>query len=439
MALALPTVITQIITIVYNFADTWFVGQTGNAAAVAALSVCMPVYIIMTGLANLFGVGGASVISRSLGAKDPARARKAFAFSLWGGVVISILYALLIALFRPGLIPLIGGDDASYSYIYDYMFWTMILGSVPTVLNALLGHLVRSVGASRQASIGMSLGGILNILLDPLFMFVLLPPGNEVVGAAVATLLSNIAATTYLLVYVYRHRKKNAVFALSPKEVSLKGRLPLDVLAIGFPAALSTLLAMLSNIFANALVAGYGSAAVAGMGVAKKVNTLAFNILLGLTQGTLPLIGYTYAAGNYRRMKKTIWVTGGCALSFSLVCMVLFRCFSASLVSFFIQDAQTIAFGREFLDVLAYAVPLCALTYATNVVFQATGRRLNSFILSILRKGLLDIPAMYLLGALLGEIGVVWATPLAEGVSAVLAAVLFAVFLKRFGKKPLTA
>lgn len=436
MALAIPTVITQIITIIYNFADTWYVGRTNNAAAVAALSVCMPVYIIMAALANLFGVGGASVIARSLGARQPERARKAFAFSLWGGAVISLAYGLVIALCRPWLIPLIGGDAASYGYIYDYMFWTMIVGSLPSVMNALFGHLVRSVGAARQASFGMSLGAVLNIILDPLFMFVILPPGHEVTGAAIATLISNIAATVYFLVFLSRH-KENPVFALSPREISLKGRLPGQILVIGFPAALSTTLAMVSNIFANALVVEYGSAAVAGMGVAKKINTLAFNIVMGLTQGVLPLVGYNFGARNDKRMKNTIWVTGACALTFSLGCLVFFRGFSSQLVAFFIKDAPTIAFGESFLDIIALGVPLCAFSYSINTVFQATGKKIRSFILSILRKGLLDIPAMFALKSIYGAMGVVWATPLAESVSAIIAIGLFASFMVKLNSSAL--
>ena len=433
LTLAVPTVISQIVTVIYNFADTWFVGRTGNAAAVAALSVCMPVYIIMTALANLFGVGGSSLIARFLGAGKRERARGVFAFALWGGVTVALAYSLLIALLRPRLIPLIGGDAASYGYVYDYMFWTMILGALPTVLNPLCGHLVRSVGAARQASIGMSLGALLNIVLDPLFMFVLLPPGYEVTGAAVATLLSNMAAAGYFLVYLVRH-KDNQVFTLSPKEVTLGEGIPREVLMIGFPAALSTTLAMVSNIFANALVAEYGSAAVAGMGVAKKINTLAFNIVMGLAQGVLPLIAFNYGAKNYRRMKQAIWVTLGYALAFSLGCLAFYRGASGELVSFFIDDTDTVAFGKSFLDVIALGVPLCSFSYSLNMVFQATGKKVRSFILSILRKGLLDIPSMFWLKSMYGAVGVVWATPLAECISAVIAIGLFVSFLVKFDR-----
>ena len=171
-ALALPTVITQIITIFYNFADTWYVGLTNNSAAIAALSVCMPIYVLMAAIANLFGIGASSVITRSLGARMPEKARRAFSFAFWGGIVVSILYSVIILLFRSELAYLIGGDADSFDFIQKYMFWTMIIGWLPTVLYSLVGHLISSVGASKQASFGMSLGAVMNIILDPIFMFI---------------------------------------------------------------------------------------------------------------------------------------------------------------------------------------------------------------------------------------------------------------------------
>ena len=323
--LAIPTVITQLINMIYNFADTWFVGRTGNAAMVAATNVCMPLFVIMAAIANLFGIGGASVISRALGQKKPEKARKVFAFCLYGGLAGAICYAVFIALARPVLISLVGGDRADYNYIYQYMFWTMIIGAIPTVGNVLCGHLVRSIGAAKEAGFGMSLGGILNCFLDPLFMFVILPPGNEVTGAAIATMLSNTAALVYFLIFLARH-KDNPVFTMNPKDISFADRIPGDVLAVGIPAALQTTLAMVSNIFANALVVGYGTEAVAGMGVAKKINMIAFNTSMGMTQGVLPLIGYCYGAKNYKRLRKSCATRRRCCLfSRSAACCSLWH------------------------------------------------------------------------------------------------------------------
>ncbi len=429
-ALAIPTVITQIITIIYNFADTWYVGLTNNSAAIAALSVSMPIYVLMAAIANLFGIGASSVISRSLGAKNPEKARKAFSFAFWGGICTAVVYSALIYVFRSPLAYLIGGDAESYEFIQKYMLWTMIVGSIPTVLNSLFGHLVRSVGASKEASFGMSLGAVMNIVLDPIFMFVLLPKGHEVEGAAIATMLSNAIATVYFFIYLAK-TKENPVFNLSIRCALEDKRVWADVLSIGFPAALSTSLAMLSNIFANSMVSDYGSKAVAGMGIAKKINTLAFNITLGLTQGVLPLIGYNYAAKKYKRMKDIVVFTLEVALAFTGSCVVFFILNKEMLVSFFIKDPETVQQGMNFLNVVALGVPLCAITYTMNTVFQATGQRNKSFVLSILRKGCLDIPLMFVFRSMFERIGVVMATPVAEAISAIIAFVLFIPMVKK--------
>ena len=427
--MAIPTIITQLINIVYNFADAWYVGRTGSAAMMAALSVSLPIFIIIQALANLFGIGGASAISRALGRRDAGRARKIFAFSFYGGLMAAVIYAVVVFFARPLMIPMIGGSEDSYPYIYNYMFWTMVVGAIPTLGNALCGHLVRSIGAAKEAGFGMSMGGILNIILDPLFMFVLLPRGMEVTGAAIATCLSNTIALTYFLVFFYRHRD-NPVFTFSPADFTIGEGISGEVFSIGTAAALQTFLAMVSNIFANKLVVEYGSAAVAGMGIAKKVNMIAFNTTMGLTQGVLPLIAYNYGAKKHVRMEQVIRFTAAVALGYTTCCTIFFRLFTRQLIMFFIKEPASVDFGTKFLSVLAFAAPLCALSYMANTIFQASGNRRASFILSIMRKGVVDIPAMIIFKMMMGLSGVTWATPFAEVTSAITAGVLYTRFKK---------
>ncbi len=438
ISLAVPTIISQLIIILYNYADTYFLGLTNNQDAVAGLNVIMPVFIIMNALANLFGIGGSSLISRYLGRKEENKARNVFAFSLWGSVLISIIYSLVLLSWGKPIIYLVGGTDATFDYIYKYMIITMIIGSIPTILNSIFGHLVRSVGASSQASIGMALGGILNIILDPIFMFLILPAGNEILGAGIATLISNIVATLYFIIYILKN-KQNPVFTLNPKDISLKHNIPKEVLFIGFPAALSTTLAMVSNIFANKLVSvdlpkDLQSSALAGLGIAKKINTLAFNICMGITQGMLPFIAYNYASKNVKRMKKGILFMFATAIGFSLIAITFFLAFTKGFVSFFIKEPMSVDYGVKFLRLIAAAVPLCSISFATNTVFQASGKKAFSFILSILRKGLFDIPLMFLLKEQIGELGVLIATPIAEVMSVVVAFILLFVFIKSMNK-----
>lgn len=440
ISLVTPTIISQIIMIIYNYADAWFLGRTENADAVAALAVVMPVFIILNAIACLFGIGGSSLIARCLGRKEPDKAKAVFAFSVWGSILSAIIYSIIILVFAKPIIYLVGGTDATYKYIYDYALITIVIGSIPTILNNVFGHLVRSVGGAKEASIGMGLGGVLNIVLDPLFMFVLLPSGYEIVGAALATMLSNVASCVFFIIYVLKH-KEITVFTLNPKDVSFKYSIPKEVLFIGFPAALSTALAMVSNIVANKLVINavsesLQSPVVGGLGAAKRINTLAFNICMGITQGMLPFIAYNYAAKNSKRMNKGIIYMFVVAVGFSLVAITFFQIFTKQLVTFFVPgQPDTIRYGVDFLHIIEVAVPLCSICFATNTVFQATGKKFESFILSILRKGVLDIPLMYVLCNKIGELGVLWATPIAEALSVFVAIGLLIPFLIKNAKK----
>lgn len=426
--MALPTVVTQLINIVYNYADTWYVGRTANADMVATLGVCFPIFVIMAAVANLFGVGGSSMISRSLGEKKTDKARHVFAFAFWFGMLAAVVYMLIMIFFREQIIYLVGGDDSTFHYVSKYIFWTMIIGAIPSVGNVLCGHLVRSIGASKEAGIGMSMGGILNMILDPLFMFVILPKGHEIEGAAIATMLSNTIAFLYFLVYIVRYDKASkgeGVVTLHPRDISFEEGIVGDVLMIGLPAALQTTFAMVSNIFANVLIRPYGSTAVAGMGVAKKINMIAFNTCMGMTMGILPLLGYCYGAKNLDRMKRIIRYTGTVIVIFGCICTVMFRTFADDIIRFFINEPGSVNYGTQFLKIIAFAAPLAALSYLVNTLFQATGRKKSSFVFSIMRKGILDIPAMFVFRSVVGAVGVCLATPFAEVTSVVIAVVLY--------------
>lgn len=171
ISLAIPTVIAQLITVVYNMADTFFIGQLGDPNQVAAATLAMPVFMFLTAFANLFGIGGASMISRCLGAGEREKARQTAAFCIWTAAIVALIYGVAVVLLKNALLPLLGTDEDTRAFCDSYIFWTVGVGAVPTVLNAALAHLIRSEGYSGQASIGVALGGMLNMLLDPVFIF----------------------------------------------------------------------------------------------------------------------------------------------------------------------------------------------------------------------------------------------------------------------------
>ena len=428
-AMVLPAIVSQIIHVVYNLADTWFVGLTGDPNTVAAISLCLPVYNIMTGLSNLFGVGGASVIARFLGSKNTDRARRSFAVAAWGAGIAALLYALVLTITARPLLLKIGGDAGSIDYAYTYTLVTVILGGLPTVLAAALSNLIRATGESRKAALGMTLGALLNIGLDPLLMFVLLPRGNEVLGAAIATALANVISLIYFLLFFARNR--NGIYSFAPRLLRHGGRILRDVLSCGLAGFTMVAMAMLSNCFLNAMIAELGAgAAVAGLGIVRKIDSLAYAVNQGITQGMLPLVAYCYASGKHERMKSIIALSTACTVIFSLICSTVSYLLAPELVEIFIRDGETVHYGASFLRVLCLAIPIYSATFVIIAVFQAVGRSVEPFVLSVLHKGSVDILLLFLFRRLFGLEHILWATPVMESIALLVALMLLLKLLR---------
>lgn len=431
--LVIPTIISQLISMVYNLADTYFVGQTGDYNQVAAITLVFPAYMTLAAISNLLGIGGGSLISRSLGQKDFKKARSAAAFSFYAAIIVAVIYSLITFIFKKPFIMLLGATPATYAYTYDYLFWVLIIGGVPTVLSMTLAHIVRAEGASRQASIGMAIGGILNIILDPIFI---LPWGLNMMieGAAIATFISNVVSVIYFLIYLFSIRKRT-VISLSIKHFKMSKEIVKPILSVGFPAFLQTTLATISNTFLNNLTSRYGETAIAAGGIVKKIDMLPMNVTMGLSQGVLPLIAYNYASKDYERMHKAAKFTRVLAISFSLFCVILFQIFAKPLVSLFIGDAQTIQYGAVFLRILCVAMPIMAVDFLITTMFQATGHGAKALTLSIIRKGPLDIALMYLMNFLIPLYGLYAVQPIVDTIALVVAIILYTAFYKNLKKQ----
>lgn len=430
IALVIPTIISQIITVIYNMADTFFIGQMDDANQVAAATLIMPPFVLLTGIANLFGIGGASLISRALGEGNKDKARRAASFSIFTSIIVALIYGIAIFSLRSVLFPLLGSDASTYKYCSDYALWTIGIGAVPTVLNGCLAHLVRSEGYAKEGSIGIALGGILNIILDPIFIFAF---NFGVTGAAIATMLSNVVAVGYFVVLLNKNKEKTVIkFSLKNYQVKTVGK---EILFVGFPSFAMILMGTFSNIVLNKMVVSYSNQAIAGMGIAKKIDTLAFAIANGMTQGVLPLIGYNYAAKNYQRMHKAIKTAFMYTLAVATVgALFLFVC-AVPVIRFFINDAATVEYGQHFLRVICITCPAIAITMMIIAIFQATGQKIKPMILSLVRKGGIDVPFMFVMDSALGQEGIPWATPISDVCAMLIAIILFIPYWKKMPKK----
>lgn len=419
-----PTIISQIITVIYNMADTWYVGLTGDAAAVAAISLCLPVYNIMTAIANLFGIGGSSVITRAIGTDHHHRARRAFVLALRGALIGAACYSLLLALVARPLLLRIGGDAQSIDLAVWYTRITIVMGGIPTILSATLAHLVRCTGSAKTASVGITIGAVLNMVLDPLFMFVLLAPGNEVIGAAIATALSNLVSMVFFLVYIVHHHEVS-IFRFTLESHRSVKITTWDIMKSGIPSFFLLAAAQISNFFLNGMVADIGaSAAVAGVGVVRKIDSLAYATNQGITQGMLPIVAYCYASRRISRMKAVVMFASVCTVVFSLICSICSYLFAPYLIGFFINDPDTIMYGTRFLRILCIAVSIYPLLFVIIAVFQAVGEGVKPFALSLLHKGSFDILLFFVVRKLFGLDYILWVTPFMAAVALIVGLVL---------------
>jgi putative MATE family efflux protein len=427
LALEAPTILSQLITVAYNMADTFFIGRAGDPRQVAAVSVCLPTYMLLTGMANLLGIGAASLISRSMGSGELERAGKASAFSVWTAGVVALLYGVLCGLFGGRFYAVAGADAEVLGFCRQYAFWVLTLGAVPTVLSGVFAHLVRSQGYAREASIGVAAGGLLNIVLDPVFITRF---GLQIRGAAITTLLSNLASMAYFL-WLMNRKRADMVLSLSPRKVTLGEGIPSEILLVGLPSAIMNLCAVLSNIVMNRLMGSYGSEAVAAMGIAKKVDMINFAVAVGMSQGVIPMVGYNYSSGNHRRMMAAIRTTFILSIAVGIVSTVFLLTGAGTIVRAFIDDARTVELGSRFQRIVCLTGAFIPISMIIITIFQATGAKGIPLLLSVLRRGGVDIPAMLILNRLMGIDGVVWATPVSDTVAMLVSVSLFLPFWKR--------
>ena len=409
----LPAVVSQLIVLIYNMADTFYVGQTNDPYMVAATSLILPVFNITLCLAGLAGIGGGSLISRLLGQGEADEARRVSAFSLYLGLAVSALFSVGICVFMRPLLSLLGAGERTYEYARLYAMCVIVFGGVPTVLSNVLSNLIRSIGMSRQASTGIILGGLLNIALDPLFMFVLLPKGSEVLGAGIATCLSNCVAFLYFALILIRLRR-DSVITFSPRVGLPKRENAAAVFAVGVPSALTSLLFDLDYVIIDKLMVSYHDVALAAIGIVLKVERFPLNVGVGICQGMMPLVAYNYSAGNGKRMRDTIRLSRLVGLVVAAVSILLYELFAVQFAGLFIGDAQTVALASQFLRVRVLATPLMFLCFFTVYLFQAFGKGRVSLFLGVSRWLALNIPMLFLLNAIFGMYGIVWAQATAD-------------------------
>ena len=426
MTLALPTIVSQLINLIYNVGDTFFVGKTGDPYKIAGVSLGFVIFFFTIVFANMYGIGGGGLIARLLGVKEYDRARKISMFAVYAALLTSAVYSLAVAVFMTPLLTLLGASEKTIGYAKEYLTWAVVFGGIPIIMSNVFAQLVRNVGYSKQAGFGLSAGGILNLFLDPLFMFVIFPEGKEVFGAAFATFLSNLIILIYFI-RLFKKISKETSLSLDPRIGMPESRDIREMYSVGIPSGIMVGLFDVANIFMNRHMAAHGDLQLAAMGIILKAERLPYAIGLGISQGGMPLIAYNYSSGNHKRMREVIRIGRIIGITVSVLSVVLYILFAGGIFRFFLstggsanaESLQTIEYGVRFMRLRCIASPFSFMCYHTNYLLQGMGDGKDTLILAVLRSLVFYVSLIFIMDAAFGMDGLAAAFPISEFVATI--------------------
>ena len=425
----IPSIISMLMVMFYNLADTVFIGQTKNALMVTAVSLATPVFLLFMAIGMLFGIGGTSFISRRLGEGDYHTARRASSFCFWGGITIGIISLIGIIIFAEPVARSVGASDDSLEFTRQYL--TIVAFGIPfLILSSAFSNIIRAEGHPKIAMTGMIVGNLVNILLDPVMILMF---GWNVAGAAIATVLGNVVSAVFYLIHLI---SKKSMLSIHPKHFTLNRTISLGVFAIGIPAALNSVLMSTSNIVINNVMSDYGDMAVAGLGVAMKVNTIAVMLLIGIGTGIQPVLGFCFGARMRERYLAVLRFTLIVAFITSVVMTFVCYTFAGPLVRFILEEPNAYSYGFTFSRVYILSGPVLGILFVMINAIQSTGATIPSLILSISRQGLIYYPVLIIFTHLFDSAKMAaMSQPVTDYAAAALSVILFILTFRKYFPK----
>ena len=417
--MAVPSVISSLVTVVYNMADTFFVGQTGDPLQVAAVSLTNPIFILMMAFANMFGMGGSAVLSMAMGEKNEARVRQASSFVTYASLLVGVMFAVILIVFMDPILAVFGANAETYDFARGYTL-RIAWGAPFIIWSAAASFIVRAEGASREAMVGSMIGTIANIILDPIFITTL---GQGTAGAAIATSIGNIMASAY---YLWYFLKRSRVLSIRLSDFTWRERIFSRICSAGLPTAIFSALMSVSTIVLNQMLVVYGNAPVAAIGIVFKANMFITFLQMGLANGVQPLLGYNYGAGNMARFRQVERFTKKCCLVVGVLATALYFVLREPIIRIFIDDDQVVAYGVQMLIAYMVSGPVIGILFVNMNCMQSVGHALGATVLSILRQGVLLIPLLYLLEAFLGLNGIIFGQSVTDYIAVILSVGMWA-------------
>lgn len=420
----LPAVAAMLMVLIYNLADTFFIGQTNNDLLIAAVSVSTPVFLIFMAIGTIFGVGGTSVISRALGEGRTEHAKKVCSFCMWGCVIVGILMTAGFLIFMDPILSAAGAKPDTWEPAKTYL--TIIsCGGVFVLISNCFSNILRAEGQAGKAMMGQIIGNLLNVILDPIMILLL---GWGIAGAAIATVVGNMFGAVYYILYFL---KGKSALSIRPKDFSIRNGICKDVLAIGIPASLGSLLMSISQIIVNKQMSGYDDMAVAGIGVAMKITMITGMICIGMGQGVQPLLGYCVGAKMWTRFKKILRFSLVFAFAAGAAMTLLCYAFSGQIVQTILSEQAAYDYAVQFARILLTTSFLFGVFYVLCNALQAMGAATATLIVNLSRQGIVYIPALFILQYFFGITGLAWAQPVADLLSMALVVILYLYTLRK--------
>ncbi len=407
LKLSIPMVMGMMIQVLYNLVDTYFIGMLNDPNQLAAANISLPVFMMLMAIAGIVGSGSSSYISRCLGDKDYEEANNTISIAAGILIIMSIIVMIGGIFMSPNIARVLGANDATFDYTYKYIV-IMFIGAIPVMCSYALGQLLRSEGNIMQSVIGLTLGTVINIVLDPIFIFGF---NMDITGAAIATV---IGQTSTLIYFTYAFLSGKTTLKIDLKKFKYDKNIFKEIFTIGVPASLNQMLMGVATVIANNIAISYGTLTVAGMGVAMKIMTIGTFVFMGFSAGCQPLVGYNYGCGNIPRVKeiikKGVIITSIIGMSLALI----FGVFANSLIGLFTSDAEVINKGATILRALVISLPFVGGQMISTISAQSMGKVVVAFILSISRQGILYMPLLVILNKLFGFSGFIYAQPITD-------------------------
>lgn len=427
-SMVIPCIITTLVMVIYNMADTFFVGQTGDVNQVAAVSVTTPIFMMMMAVANVLGIGGSAAIGNALGTGNDKRAKNLSAFSAYASIIVGIIIMVLILLFQKPLLQLLGTSENTYEMARSYTI-VIAIGTAFILFSNALGHVVRAEGAANVSMIGNMIGTVVNIILDPVCILTI---GMGTMGAALATVIGNLCGCIY---FVWYFVKKSPSLSIRFSDFKVGDGICKNVVAVGLPSGLASVFMSVSTIFVNVCLVSYGDAPVAAWGVASKANMLIILLQMGIGNGIQALLAYNYGAEHHKRFKEILRFGMIFCVGLGIILTAIYMIGSKSVVKIFIDDISVIDSGAAMLRALSLSGPCIGTVYVGVSSMQSMGRALPSTLISICRQGIVFIPVLLIMRAVMGMNGIIYAQAVADYITIILSAVtLFGISRKYLNK-----